>query len=268
MTVSVEIEVARKAGALTLPLDAVRDLAIAPWVLAVRDGRARRVAVGVGVRERQVGDRLRPRRRRSGHPGTEGKVCRRRQGPGEETRGRQDPAARTGPWYYAMPFELIVAFRFLPRGALPDRADPFRRRRRGGGRRLSRGAHHRLAGRPQSRGHSGPSRTSSCARRMTSRGPCSGRRPGKPSRPRSRSAHSDCARSTAGSGQWRTPSTLRASRPHPRWRPARHSPLGAARKNPWRPRHRAGAVPEDRARGPQDGRRAFSRSRRGRGHWR
>jgi len=50
MTVSVEIEVARKAGALTLPLDAVRDLAFAPWVLAVRDGRARRVPVGIGVR--------------------------------------------------------------------------------------------------------------------------------------------------------------------------------------------------------------------------
>lgn len=50
MTVSVEIEVARKSGALTLPLDAVRDLATAPWVLAVRDGRARRVPVGIGVR--------------------------------------------------------------------------------------------------------------------------------------------------------------------------------------------------------------------------
>ena len=50
MTVSVEIEVARKAGALTLPLDAVRDLATAPWVLAIRDGRARRVPVGIGVR--------------------------------------------------------------------------------------------------------------------------------------------------------------------------------------------------------------------------
>jgi len=50
MTVSVEIEVARKAGALALPLDAVRDLASAPWVLAVRDGRARRVPVGIGVR--------------------------------------------------------------------------------------------------------------------------------------------------------------------------------------------------------------------------
>ena len=50
MTVSVEIEVARRAGALALPLDAVRDLATAPWVLAVRDGRAIRVPVGVGVR--------------------------------------------------------------------------------------------------------------------------------------------------------------------------------------------------------------------------
>lgn len=50
MTVSVEIEVTRKAGALTLPLDAVRDLSTAPWVLAVRAGRARRVPVGTGVR--------------------------------------------------------------------------------------------------------------------------------------------------------------------------------------------------------------------------
>jgi HlyD family secretion protein len=50
MTVSVEIEVARKAGALALPLDAVRDLATVPWVLAVREGRARREPVGIGVR--------------------------------------------------------------------------------------------------------------------------------------------------------------------------------------------------------------------------
>jgi HlyD family secretion protein len=49
MTVSVEIEVARKPGALALPLDAVRDLATGPWVLAVREGRARRTAVGTGV---------------------------------------------------------------------------------------------------------------------------------------------------------------------------------------------------------------------------
>lgn len=50
MTVSVEVEVARKDGALALPPDAVRDLAGAPWVLAVREGRARRVPVVIGVR--------------------------------------------------------------------------------------------------------------------------------------------------------------------------------------------------------------------------
>lgn len=50
MTVSVEIEVARKVGALTLPLDAVHELASVPWVLVIRDGRARRVPVGIGVR--------------------------------------------------------------------------------------------------------------------------------------------------------------------------------------------------------------------------
>ncbi len=85
MTVSVEIEVARKAGALTLPLDAVRDLATAPWVLAVRDGRARRVPVGIGVRGcGPRGDSLGPRRGRPGHP-------RRR---GQDRRGRQGPGAR------------------------------------------------------------------------------------------------------------------------------------------------------------------------------
>lgn len=50
MTVSVEVEVARKALALSLPAEAVRDLAGSPWVLAVRDGRAVRVPVGLGVR--------------------------------------------------------------------------------------------------------------------------------------------------------------------------------------------------------------------------
>ncbi len=50
MTVSVEVEVARKSGALTLPLDAVRDLAATPWVLAIQGGRARRVPVGIGIR--------------------------------------------------------------------------------------------------------------------------------------------------------------------------------------------------------------------------
>jgi HlyD family secretion protein len=50
MTVSIEVEVARKAGALSLPAEAVRDLAGSPWVLAVRDGRAVRVPVRLGVR--------------------------------------------------------------------------------------------------------------------------------------------------------------------------------------------------------------------------
>jgi HlyD family secretion protein len=50
MTVSVEVEVARKAGALAIPVEALRDPAGAPWVLAVRDGRARRVPVVLGVR--------------------------------------------------------------------------------------------------------------------------------------------------------------------------------------------------------------------------
>jgi HlyD family secretion protein len=50
MTVSVEVEVARRPQALALPLEAVRDLAGEPWVLALRGGRARRVPVGVGAR--------------------------------------------------------------------------------------------------------------------------------------------------------------------------------------------------------------------------
>ena len=50
MTVSVEVEVARRPGALALPLEAVRDLAGEPWVLALRGDRARRVPVGVGAR--------------------------------------------------------------------------------------------------------------------------------------------------------------------------------------------------------------------------
>lgn len=52
MTVSVEIEVARRASSLTLAADAVRDAATnAPWVLVVgADGRAARRAVGLGLR--------------------------------------------------------------------------------------------------------------------------------------------------------------------------------------------------------------------------
>jgi HlyD family secretion protein len=56
MTVSVEVEVARKARALVLAADAVRDLGgDRPWVLVARDGRAERADVVLGVRgDRQV----------------------------------------------------------------------------------------------------------------------------------------------------------------------------------------------------------------------
>jgi len=51
MTVSVEIEVARKADALTLPRAVVRDLATdAPWVMLVVDGHATRQPVTLGLR--------------------------------------------------------------------------------------------------------------------------------------------------------------------------------------------------------------------------
>jgi len=51
MTVSVDIEVERSAAALTLPADTVRDGAgAAPWVLVVRNGRAHRQPVKLGLR--------------------------------------------------------------------------------------------------------------------------------------------------------------------------------------------------------------------------
>lgn len=51
MTVSIDIRTGAKDGALVLPTDAVHDLAgDAPWVLAVRDGRARRTPVKLGLR--------------------------------------------------------------------------------------------------------------------------------------------------------------------------------------------------------------------------
>lgn len=50
MTVSVNIEVARRPQALVLPTDAVHDIAGPhPWVLRVAGGRARRVAVQLGA---------------------------------------------------------------------------------------------------------------------------------------------------------------------------------------------------------------------------
>ncbi len=51
MTVSADIEVARRAQAVVAPTEAVRDATTAqPWVLAVRNGRAERVPVKVGLR--------------------------------------------------------------------------------------------------------------------------------------------------------------------------------------------------------------------------
>ena len=51
MTVSVDILVARREKALSVAADAVREAATAtPWVLALRDGRAVRVPVRIGIR--------------------------------------------------------------------------------------------------------------------------------------------------------------------------------------------------------------------------
>ena len=51
MTVSVDIEVARSPGALALPAEGVRDATgAAPWVLLVKDGRAVRHNVELGLR--------------------------------------------------------------------------------------------------------------------------------------------------------------------------------------------------------------------------
>lgn len=51
MTVSVDIETARRASALVVPARAVRDAGSGkPWVMQVRDGRAARQPVGLGLR--------------------------------------------------------------------------------------------------------------------------------------------------------------------------------------------------------------------------
>jgi HlyD family secretion protein len=51
MTVSVDIEVGRSAGALTVPAEAVHDATgAAPWVMRVADGRAERRQVKLGLR--------------------------------------------------------------------------------------------------------------------------------------------------------------------------------------------------------------------------
>ena len=49
MTVSVDIEVARQAHALTVPLEAVRDVTGTPWVMKVNKGRAVRQDVTLGA---------------------------------------------------------------------------------------------------------------------------------------------------------------------------------------------------------------------------
>lgn len=50
MTLSVELEVGKRAGVLVVPLEAVRDAASDPWVLAVRGRRAVRTPVTLGAR--------------------------------------------------------------------------------------------------------------------------------------------------------------------------------------------------------------------------
>ncbi|MBT9518859.1 MAG: efflux RND transporter periplasmic adaptor subunit [Methyloversatilis discipulorum] len=51
MTVSVEVVIGRKEQALSLPLEAVREVdSAAPWVLVARDGAAAKVPVKVGLR--------------------------------------------------------------------------------------------------------------------------------------------------------------------------------------------------------------------------
>jgi HlyD family secretion protein len=64
MTVSIDIEVARRAGAVLVPVDALRQADTAtPWVLKVDGGHARRQAVRLGLRSggvAEVLDGLRP----------------------------------------------------------------------------------------------------------------------------------------------------------------------------------------------------------------
>jgi HlyD family secretion protein len=53
MTVSVDIEVARRPAAVLVPTDAVHEAdSAAPWVLKVEDGRARRRPLKLGLRSR------------------------------------------------------------------------------------------------------------------------------------------------------------------------------------------------------------------------
>ena len=59
MTVSVDIEVARRAAALLVPIGAVRDAdGSTPWVLRVEAGRAVRRTVRLGLRAGGYGELL------------------------------------------------------------------------------------------------------------------------------------------------------------------------------------------------------------------
>ena len=50
MTVSIEVEVARRGEAVVVSSEAIRDpLSARPWVLAVQDGRTQRREVGLGL---------------------------------------------------------------------------------------------------------------------------------------------------------------------------------------------------------------------------
>jgi HlyD family secretion protein len=50
MTISLEIEVARHAKVVAVPSEAIRDISTTPWVLAVRNGRAERQNITLGIR--------------------------------------------------------------------------------------------------------------------------------------------------------------------------------------------------------------------------
>ncbi len=59
MTVSVQVETARRPNALVLPSSAIRDVVTpAPWVMVIRDGRVVRLPVTLGIRSEQSAEIL------------------------------------------------------------------------------------------------------------------------------------------------------------------------------------------------------------------
>ena len=58
MTLSIDLETARKPGALVVPLDSVRDTATRPWVLVAKNGRAERRDVTLGLKGGSVAEVL------------------------------------------------------------------------------------------------------------------------------------------------------------------------------------------------------------------